>query len=48
MVEMGQSIAEALGWGGAGDPLSGVADLGSSTDAGSVATNRSTVLTSLF
>jgi hypothetical protein len=49
MVEMGQSIAEALGWGGAGDPPSRLADLGSSTaDAGSVATDLSTVWTSLF
>lgn len=49
MVEMGQSIAEALGWSGAGDPLSSVADLGASTaDAGSLATDLSTVWTSLF
>jgi hypothetical protein len=31
MVELDQSIAEALGWSGVGDPLSGLADLGSST-----------------
>lgn len=49
MVEMGQSIAEALGWSGAGDPLSGLADLGASAaDAGSLATDLSTVWTSLF
>lgn len=49
MVEMGQSIAEALDWSGVGDPLSALADLGSSTaDAGSLATDFSTVLTSLF
>jgi hypothetical protein len=49
MVELDQSIAEALGWSGAGDPLSSLADLGaSSADAGSLATDLSTVLTSLF
>lgn len=49
MVEMGQSIAEALGWSGAGDPLASLADLGASTaDVGSLATDHSTVWTSLF
>jgi hypothetical protein len=49
MVELDQSIAEALGWSGSGDPLSSLADLGaSSADAGSLATDLSTALTSLF
>jgi hypothetical protein len=49
MVEMGQSIAEALGWSGAGDQLASLADLGASTaDVGTLATDRSTVWTSLF
>lgn len=49
MVEFDQAIAEALGWSGAGDPLTGLADLGgSAADAGSLATDLSTVLTSLF
>lgn len=44
IVELDQSIAEALGWSGVGDPLSGLADLGSSTaGAGSLATDFSTV-----
>jgi hypothetical protein len=49
MVEMGQSIAEALGWNGVGDPLASLADLGTSAaDAGSLATDLSTAWTSLF
>jgi hypothetical protein len=49
MIELDESIAEALGWSGVGDPLSGLADLGTSTaDAGSLATDLSTALTSLF
>jgi hypothetical protein len=49
MVEMSQSIAEALGWSGVGDPLASLADLGTSAaDAGSLATDLSTVWTSLF
>jgi hypothetical protein len=49
MVEMGESIAEALGWNGVGDPLASLADLGTgAADAGSLATDLSTVWTSLF
>jgi hypothetical protein len=49
MVEFGQSIAEALGWSGVGDPLAGLADAGASAaDAGSLATDLSSVWTSLF
>jgi hypothetical protein len=49
MVELDQSIAEALGWSGVGDPLSSLADLGtSSAEAGSLAADLSTALTSLF
>lgn len=49
MVELDQAIAEALGWSGVGDPLASLADLGtSSADAGSLATDLSTLWTSLF
>jgi hypothetical protein len=49
MVELDQAIAVALGWSGVGDPLSSLADLGTSApDAGSLATDLSTALTSLF
>ena len=49
MVEMGQSIAEALGWNGVGDPLASLADLGTSAaDAGGLATDLSTTWTSPF
>jgi hypothetical protein len=49
MVELDQSIAAALGWSGVGDPLASLADLGTSApDAGSLATDLSTALTSLF
>jgi hypothetical protein len=56
LVELDQSIAEALGWSGAGDPLAGLADAGTSAadagtsaaEAGSLAADLSTALTSLF
>jgi hypothetical protein len=47
--DLGQQLAEALGWSGTGEPLSSLADLGASAaDAGSLATDLSTLWTTLF
>jgi hypothetical protein len=50
LVDLDQSIAEALGWSGTGDPLASLLDAG--TGAGSelpsLGTDLSTLLTSLF
>jgi hypothetical protein len=50
LIELDQSIAEALGWNSVGGPLSSLADAGTSAGAESpsLATDLSTALTSLF
>jgi hypothetical protein len=50
LVDLDQSIAEALGWSGTGDPLASLLDAGTSagSELPSLGTDLSTLLTSLF
>lgn len=50
LVDLGQELAEALGWSGTGDPLAGLLDVGASagTELPSLATDLSTAWTTLF